>query len=343
MNDDQKIFRNIESRVKTKKSFNEKIFRKDYVNRWDLPKEESKVRALIASSLPDLIGFRITCFFQKDESTIYEYLKKYFNAGKFGKDIIIDFEENTRQANGHIIYKVTGKYKEEYGFEIQIKSVIHNLWGEVEHKTQYKTRSYDPNISVKKDITEQLFNILQAADKQLVSIFNEKYTADQLVYALFFQQTKEFVKEKTHTDILAKHYENFYSLFKSSEEVNKAIKRYIADKLVDQDYKKVDFVVKGVAGNEIINSVKEKISMKFIRYDIECVSYIFELLFNMDGFDDFIDKMVSNLYKTQYDSDFVDDIEDTDFIDEQEDDTESAKSMSEYMLEDLEKYFKVSK
>ena len=55
----------------------------DYVNRWDLPKEESKVRALIASRLPDLIGFRITCFFQKDESTIYEYLKKYFNPPRF--------------------------------------------------------------------------------------------------------------------------------------------------------------------------------------------------------------------------------------------------------------------
>ena len=194
--DDQKIFRNVESRVKSEKSFDEKIFRKDYVHQWELPDKESEVCAFIADKLPDLIGFRISCFFQKDEKIIYDHLKSYYNDGNFGKDVVINFEENTRQANGHIIYKVTGKYKKEYGFEIQIKSVIHNLWGEVEHKTQYKTRAYDPNIRVKKDITEQLFNILQAADKQLVSIFNEKYTADQLLYALFFQQTKEIVKDK---------------------------------------------------------------------------------------------------------------------------------------------------
>lgn len=145
----QRIFENPESRIKSYDSFSEKIYRKGYIQSWQITDDKDKNKELIMRQLPDLIGFRITCFFLDAEPSIYRLLKEYNDCGKFDK-ITLDFNENCMQKNGHTIYKVTGKYNNKYCFELQIKSIMHNVWGEVEHKTIYKSRDFDPNIETKK-------------------------------------------------------------------------------------------------------------------------------------------------------------------------------------------------
>ena len=164
---EQKIFENIESRIKSIQSFREKIYRKDYIKNWNVSDDIRENQKLIVENLPDFIGFRITCFFWQDEEKIYNLLKLYYEQKNLN-DIVLNFDENRKQKNGHTINKLSGKYKQKYCFEIQIKSVMHNMWGEVEHKTIYKNRNYDATISNKKLITEEIFNILQASDKQLL-------------------------------------------------------------------------------------------------------------------------------------------------------------------------------
>ena len=126
----QLIFRSPESRIKSKAGFSDKISRKDYIHNWQIDGNERNIQNEILEKLPDLIGFRITCFFMKDEEIIYEKLKLYYTENKF-QCIHLNFDEKTTQKNGHKIYKVSGHYQDKVSFELQIKSAVHNIWGEV--------------------------------------------------------------------------------------------------------------------------------------------------------------------------------------------------------------------
>jgi ppGpp synthetase/RelA/SpoT-type nucleotidyltranferase len=114
----------------------------------------------------------VNCYFWENEVRLYEAFIR--DAGQFEK-FSFNFNENKTQENGHIIYKFTAKYDSKINCEIQIKSVMHNVWGEVEHKTVYKNRNYDGFVESKKNITEVIYDILQASDKQLESLFREVF------------------------------------------------------------------------------------------------------------------------------------------------------------------------
>ena len=79
----QRIFKNIESRIKEDDSFIEKIKRKNYINEWPIGREKSNIQDTICRNLPDLIGYRINCFFSDDEKKIYDELKKLIKSRYF--------------------------------------------------------------------------------------------------------------------------------------------------------------------------------------------------------------------------------------------------------------------
>ena len=56
LNEDQKIFENIESRIKSKERFHEKIYRKDYINLWDVCDDLQLNKRMVSQNLTDLIG-----------------------------------------------------------------------------------------------------------------------------------------------------------------------------------------------------------------------------------------------------------------------------------------------
>ena len=280
---EQKLFDNIESRVKSQESFQEKIHRKDYLHIWQVEDDIKANQRLIATNLPDLIGFRINCFFWPDESKIYEILEKYY-AGHNFPNFTLDFSENKKQKNGHIIYKLTGKYTEPtdrekvYNFEIQIKSIMHNIWGEVDHKTVFKSRDYDADCSSKKTITEELFHILQASDKQLLTLLGRKNDEKRLIYALFYTQTKDHMIMKCGTDILAAHYTAFFEFFEGHEQTYNCIREYVAHSLLTMQYTR-KLLQKPVL-SEKLQTLQSYIVHKFYEYNLRCLFYIFDLLYS---------------------------------------------------------------
>nr|MDE6604922.1 hypothetical protein [Clostridia bacterium] len=291
LNPNQRIFESLESRIKGQQSFSEKIFRKEYLQSWEVTNNLNSNKELIAKQLPDLIGFRITCFFWEDEKSIYQLLKTYYDSGKFNK-LTINFDENCKQKNGHNIYKISGLYNNEYCFELQIKSIMHNIWGEVEHKTIYKSQLFDPNMETKKSISEELFNILKAADKQLLILFKESNTEEKLLQSLFFIRTKTQSAEKIKTYILAEHYERFFKVF-SSEIDRIKIKNYVVSALQQKKYKREKVKSSEVSSFEegIINEIKNN----FYEYDLKAMFHIASIIYSFQSYNRFLYYLANRL------------------------------------------------
>ena len=150
-----KISKKIVSRIKDKDSLREKLSRKNYIEDWQIDTSSDKnIQVSICKQLPDLIGFRINCYFKNEEKPIWQKLNGYLREKE---NIEVEENPNIIQKNGHKIYKTACKYKEMsniFSFEVQVKSMLHDIWGEVEHHIVYKKKSYDSRENLKTSIIE---------------------------------------------------------------------------------------------------------------------------------------------------------------------------------------------
>jgi ppGpp synthetase/RelA/SpoT-type nucleotidyltranferase len=340
---EQRIFDNLESRIKSTKSFSEKIYRKEYIKSWTIKNDKKQNQNLICTNLPDLIGYRINCFFIKDESFIYEYLKKYFIKSKFSGKIQLNFQENTKQNNGHSIYKLTGIYDKKYNFEIQIKSLFNNVWGEVEHKTIYKSRQFDPNVSSRRIITEQIFNVLNASDKQLLEMYKSNQKEKQLIQTLFYHRTAEYMKSEFSTDILAKHYHNYFEIFNDVVEFDK-VKEYVADSMLGITYIKKCY---NCDEDKALNSkLANMIEETFSNYELRFLHKLTYIVNDISDYSNFLlylaDYLIKNNFfdedyeKDSYDS-FSDEDDEKDSYDSFSDEDDEKDSYDSFSDEDDEK------
>lgn len=285
----QKIFRSPESRIKSIAGFTEKIKRKDYIHKWSDSGKTIEIQDEILAQLPDLIGFRLTCFFMDDEEVIYNKLREYYEEGKF-ENTALNFNEGTKQQNGHKIYKVTGKYKvqkeksKEVSFEVQIKSVVHNIWGEVEHKTIYKRSQYAVDLEQRKTITEEIFNILKASDQQLLVLFTNRYTQQDLVCGLFAEQTRKEIEAICNTEYLAGHYKSFFDIFLWSGKND--IWNYVSSTLVEKKYEKRKIEISDE--NSKISELAEEIKNIFVEYYLQIQYNIAQKLYAFADYDTFV-------------------------------------------------------
>ena len=161
-----------QNRIKSDVSFADKLVRNNYINDWKY--DEGNVEAnkkTLSSNLPDFIGYRInTLFFNEEEKFANELIS--FLKNKEHIEIPDDqLNPTNQQANGHPIRKFQGFVKSEvdpelkFGFEIQIKSSVHNLWGEVEHGSIYKPNNFDFRIDEKKKNVEEIWKTLTSCDE----------------------------------------------------------------------------------------------------------------------------------------------------------------------------------
>lgn len=325
----QKIFHSPESRIKSKVSFEEKINRKDYINQWNVNDSEENLQDIILKNLPDLIGFRVTCYFMDDEQVIYDYLRTFHKDGNFS-NIVLDFNEGTLQKNGKKIYKVSGKYQEKVSFELQIKAATHNVWGEVEHKTIYKGVQYSINHQQKQTITDEIFNILKSSDHQLLSLFKSSYTQDDLVCALFSEQTRNNIKDIAKTDYLESHYKTFFEIFFAGNK--QCIYKYVSASLSSEDKGYVrptpDLDCKEEIKPEIIAEIKSTFleHYLFVQYCIAQEIYCFK------NYDEFLVFMVKNAGRNIVTEDEEESVDDDVFA---EDEIESKEEYGELVLKVL--------
>lgn len=139
-----------QSRVKEPESLTEKIYRKNYYNRYPAPED-------LIRNLPDMIGIRVVCLLNQQEKRLFDQLRaaypeqveiggETFYQRKGGR-ILLDLRgQPQKQKNGQPIYRITCKWMDpELGCvncELQIKSMVHFFWGELEHMLFYKNYSY---------------------------------------------------------------------------------------------------------------------------------------------------------------------------------------------------------
>lgn len=280
----------LESRVKSLESFKEKINRKEYVENWDIGDNLINNEKVIRENLPDLIGFRINCLFYDDEEKIFEKLKSI----KMHKNIIrINKDENNICKNGNKIFKITGIYRynnEDYNFEIQIKSYIYNLWGEVDHRTIYKGEKFSVDSELKKNITNQALKTLKATDSQLHQLYKNEYDEVSLIRGLFYQYSHDDVEKNCNTSILAEHYTNFYELFfeSDSNENIKSLKKYVAKKLLNEHFYREKPELREEINDEDQKNLEEKINKRYTSYCLSTLFQIASCLFKYNNEKEFI-------------------------------------------------------
>lgn len=204
---------NISSRVKTKDSLKEKIFRNNFYLIYKTPEE-------LIENLSDLIGLRIECRFIEDEDDVYSKVLEEFNIpGEDGYyytednpniQLYLDRKQPQVQKNGFKIYKIDGRYLRKdrtINFELQIKSLVNVFWSEAEHKVLYKNYNYLLSESLFRDIMYSLKENLQMVDKQLMILYNHLKELDEadidkrkeqletilskIIYDIYSDKTKE--------------------------------------------------------------------------------------------------------------------------------------------------------
>lgn len=172
----------LNGRVKKPTSLKEKIVRK--INFFEDSNGDHCI--FIDKLLDDIIGIRILCLLNEDEKKIYEFLKTYFT-----KALHIDsvehlvneepptmpylayaFEEQpVLQKNGKGIYKLKLKYipnQDKFiNVELQIKSLTHMFWGELEHMLFYKNYKYNLDHEFYSKMMLSVNSMLENLDSQL--------------------------------------------------------------------------------------------------------------------------------------------------------------------------------
>ena len=164
-----------QSRVKGTESLSEKIYRKNYYNRYPVPAE-------LIQNLPDMIGVRVVCLLNQQEERLLEQLRAAYpeqvetEGGTFyqkkGGQLLLDFRDQPQtQKNGQPIYRIACKWMDpELGpinCELQIKSMVHFFWGELEHMLFYKNYSYMISQSFYNQYMLKIENALSNVNDQM--------------------------------------------------------------------------------------------------------------------------------------------------------------------------------
>ena len=196
------------SRVKGEASLKEKIIR----NKYYLDCEDAND---VLKTLPDLIGVTIECRFITDEQIVFDKLVSNFT--KSENYYVCNIDENCflnffvfqpqQQRNGFNIYRIDGYYMfngEKVNFELQIKSLVHKFWSEIEHEVVYKNTHFILNDKFMKLVLTSVFNSLEVVDNQLQIVY------DQMIFE--GTQNKDFgMSEQGFKLFLAKSISDLYS------------------------------------------------------------------------------------------------------------------------------------
>lgn len=180
--EDESIVR-ISSRIKNKDSLKEKLIRNKFYLKYDTPKDA-------LNNLSDLIGLIIECRFISDEARIYNHLFDVFKLHHdnfyqciYNEHIYLNLRspQPQLQRNGFTIYRLDGYYDYNgqcVNFELQIKSLVHGFWSEVEHQVVYKNTNFVVFDSFMKNILGTIRDSLDVVDRQLEIVYKQILNAN---------------------------------------------------------------------------------------------------------------------------------------------------------------------
>lgn len=172
-------------RIKESDSFHEKMIRgnliykflekQPYRSKREILKKKSDVQDIIKDIADDIIGIKILTNVEQDCKKVLKLLidnhSREFNNKK---NIWLNMEDLERQPdkmrNGLLIYKIRGVFRETFQFELQIKSKLLSVWGDMDHSMFYKDYSVSP---VKKNVMNSMVslgNLITQVDQFLFQI-----------------------------------------------------------------------------------------------------------------------------------------------------------------------------
>lgn len=206
----------VQTRVKSVDSLSEKVYRKNYHQVYDVPQE-------FISNLPDIIGARILCLLNIEEDKIFDSLKSYYDKYQeidektFNcKDdtintskLFLDFtDQPQRQKNGHDIYRITCKWFDAVhikyiNVELQIKSLVHFFWGELDHMLFYKNYAYLISSGFYSDLMDKINVELENIDRQLLTLRDHIDKTDKKEVEEIKQIASLILYNKYNTDVVS--------------------------------------------------------------------------------------------------------------------------------------------
>ncbi|MCH4223016.1 MAG: hypothetical protein LKF62_06515 [Solobacterium sp.] len=168
----------VHTRIKSTDSLKEKLLRNKFYLHFKTPDEA-------LDHLSDLIGITIECRFIRNETEIYQTLFRHFETASKGycrsvenKDIYLNLHmsQPQLQRNGFTIFRIDGTYLfngQKINFELQIKSLVHRFWSEIEHEVVYKNPDFVVYDRFMKNMLGAVRDNLDVVDHQLEIIYNE--------------------------------------------------------------------------------------------------------------------------------------------------------------------------
>lgn len=167
------------SRIKAIGSLKEKMIRNKYYLNFKTGEE-------VLGFLPDLIGLTVECRFISDENRIYQAIRHQFGFIEneaYAQCLLypnlflnLAMPQPQLQRNGFTIYRIDGFYlfnEKKINFELQIKSMVHSFWSEIEHQVVYKNTQYVMFDSFMKDILASIRDNLDVVDHQLEIVYTQ--------------------------------------------------------------------------------------------------------------------------------------------------------------------------
>ena len=168
----------LSSRIKTVASLKEKLIRNEFYLQYDNGPEA-------IDHLSDLIGITIQCRFIRNEAELYNDLFKIFTETVTGFSVCRKYSGiylNLRlpqpqiQRNGFTIYRIDGYYLHntmKINFELQIKSMVHTFWSEIEHEVVYKNPDFVMYDNFNRNMLGAIRDNLDVVDRQLEIMYQE--------------------------------------------------------------------------------------------------------------------------------------------------------------------------
>lgn len=162
----------IASRIKNADSLKEKLIRNKFYLGYDSVEDA-------LDHVTDIVGLTIECRFITDENKIYQEIRERFsrivNGYYYAKDndtigLELHMPQPQLQRNGFTIYRIDGHYRFQgkvINFELQIKSLIHAFWSEIEHEVVYKNTDMVIYDSFMRNMLSSMRDNLEVIDSQL--------------------------------------------------------------------------------------------------------------------------------------------------------------------------------
>ncbi len=200
----------IDSRIKSEASLKEKIIRNKYYLNCESAQD-------VLAALPDLVGITIECRFISEENQIYRALlpffvidREEFNPCLLDPHLFLSCKtmQPQQQRNGFTLYRIDGYYLfngNRVNFELQIKSLVHRFWSDIEHQVVYKNTQFLYNNSFMKQVLSSVHDSLEVVDHQL-QIISRQMMAES-------QDNRDFgMSEKGFKMFLAKSINDLYTM-----------------------------------------------------------------------------------------------------------------------------------